>query len=433
MITILPHLEETEKKRLNQISDKYRIAEIQPHGVLLVVREDLTILQVSDNVNLFFGYEPMQLLNQPLTILFAAAELLPLQTLLSSPHTHNLSNPFFFNSFCGHETLCCFQAVVYYTHQMLILELEPAFVLEQSPHWYYQQVQLALGEFQKMENMTAILTQAIKMVRYLTHYHYMAVYQLDEWGNAHVVTQDKSSDVTLVLESLLPASVISKLAYQLSPNDGMQLIVEIGCRLAKLVPPLLPSNGEPLNLRFSTLRTWPLLAEKYLLEKNFKSMLLIPLFQRNQLWGWFIGYHQMPQSLSYSVRKSCEMMAQILSFPLSTLPAQRAYLYRRLPPIRMEPQLCLPEEKPCCRMAMQALRESEEFYRSVITSLEEGVILQNADGTTYALNASAERILGSTARQEMQTSSHYLHWQAISEEGYPFTYQTHPVIGPGNR
>ncbi|OQW91270.1 MAG: hypothetical protein BWK79_17325 [Beggiatoa sp. IS2] len=311
---------------------------------------------------------------------------------------------------------------------MIILELEPAFVLEQSPHWYYQQLQLALGEFQKMEDITVVLTQAIKIIRYLTQFHYMAVYQLDEWGNAHIVTQDKSPELKLVLESLLPASAVSKLVYQLSPSDGMQLIVEIGCRLAKLVPPLLPSNGEPLNLRFSTLRAWPLLAEKYLLEQNFKSMLLIPLFQRNQLWGWFAGYHQMRQSLSYSVRKSCEMMAQILSFPLSTLPAQRAYLYRRLPPIRVEPQLCLPEEKPCCRMAMQALRESEEFYRSVITSLEEGVILQNADGTTYALNASAERILGSTARQEMQTSSHYLHWQAISEEGYPFTYQTHPVI-----
>jgi len=276
--------------------------------------------------------------------------------------------------------------------------------------------------------VTAILTQAIKMMRYLTYYHYMATYQLDEWGNAHLIAQDKSPHLKLFLEPSLPAAVISKLVYRLLPSDGLQLIVEVGSRSAKLIPPLLPISGEPLNLRSSILRTIPLIAEKYLLERNFKSLLLIPLFQRNQLWGLFIGYHHTPQPLSYSVRKSCEMMAQIISLPLSTLPPQRPYLYRRLPPIRIEPQLALPEEKPCCRMAMEALRESEEFYRSVITALEEGVVLQNADGSTYALNASAEQILGSTASQEMQTSSHYLHWQAISEAGLPFTYQTHPVI-----
>src|SRR5262245_56047537 len=42
----------------------------------------------------------------------------------------------------------------------------------------------------------------------------------------------------------------------------------------------------------------------------------------------------------------------------------------------------------------EALRESEQRYRSVITAMQEGVVLLGSDGRIRASNASAERILG---------------------------------------
>ena len=49
--------------------------------------------------------------------------------------------------------------------------------------------------------------------------------------------------------------------------------------------------------------------------------------------------------------------------------------------------------------AEEALRESEERYRSVITAMKEGIVLFAADGSILACNASAERILGLSAEQ----------------------------------
>jgi PAS domain S-box-containing protein len=75
-----------------------------------------------------------------------------------------------------------------------------------------------------------------------------------------------------------------------------------------------------------------------------------------------------------------------------------------------------------------SLRESEERYRSVIAAMQDGIALFNADGTIYACNAAAERILGLTADQIMGRSPYDPRWRAIHEDGSPFPGETHPPI-----
>jgi two-component system, sensor histidine kinase and response regulator len=75
----------------------------------------------------------------------------------------------------------------------------------------------------------------------------------------------------------------------------------------------------------------------------------------------------------------------------------------------------------------EALRESEERYRSVITAMQEGVVLLGADGCIRACNASAERILGLSAEQIMGRTTFDPRWQAIHEDGSAFPGETHPV------
>lgn len=80
-----------------------------------------------------------------------------------------------------------------------------------------------------------------------------------------------------------------------------------------------------------------------------------------------------------------------------------------------------------CRFA-EALRESEERYRSVITAMTEGVVVQNADGGIYACNAAAERILGLTRDQMTGRTSIDPRWHAVHEDGSPFPGETHPAM-----
>src|SRR5438067_1237786 len=53
------------------------------------------------------------------------------------------------------------------------------------------------------------------------------------------------------------------------------------------------------------------------------------------------------------------------------------------------------------KRAEEALRESEERYRSVIAAMQDGIVLLDADGGIRECNAAAERILGLSAEQMM--------------------------------
>jgi PAS domain S-box-containing protein len=80
------------------------------------------------------------------------------------------------------------------------------------------------------------------------------------------------------------------------------------------------------------------------------------------------------------------------------------------------------------KLAEEALRESQERHRSVIAALQEGIVLQSADGSIMACNSSAEHILGLTKEQMMGRTSIDPRWRAIHEEGEPFPGDTHPAM-----
>jgi PAS domain S-box-containing protein len=73
------------------------------------------------------------------------------------------------------------------------------------------------------------------------------------------------------------------------------------------------------------------------------------------------------------------------------------------------------------------LAASEAQYRSLVTALSEGVILQSQDGTIQASNPVAEQILGLTAEQISGRISSELRWRTIHEDGSPFPEEDYPV------
>jgi len=78
------------------------------------------------------------------------------------------------------------------------------------------------------------------------------------------------------------------------------------------------------------------------------------------------------------------------------------------------------------KRAEEALRESEELYRSVVTSVAEGIMLQDRGGAIVACNRSAERILGLTTEELMGRTAADPRWQTIHEDGSPFPGENFP-------
>ena len=70
----------------------------------------------------------------------------------------------------------------------------------------------------------------------------------------------------------------------------------------------------------------------------------------------------------------------------------------------------------------------EEKYRSVVTSMVEGVCLQAANGELLAINPAAARIDGRSLEQILGRISEDTQWVAIYEDGRPFPGELHPSM-----
>ncbi len=75
-----------------------------------------------------------------------------------------------------------------------------------------------------------------------------------------------------------------------------------------------------------------------------------------------------------------------------------------------------------------ALRDSEERYRMVVTSMNEGIILQSVKGDLRTANPAAEVILGLSLEQIAGRESVNPKWQALHPDGTPFLREDHPSL-----
>ena len=106
--------------------------------------------------------------------------------------------------------------------------------------------------------------------------------------------------------------------------------------------------------------------------------------------------------------------------------ASRKPASRRTPSIRREVSLPPPEHVEES-LIESALLESDERYRSIVTAMSEGIVMQDAGGRIIECNASAERILGMTRDQMMGLTSLDPRWQATDIQGAPILGEDHPI------
>jgi two-component system, cell cycle sensor histidine kinase and response regulator CckA len=80
------------------------------------------------------------------------------------------------------------------------------------------------------------------------------------------------------------------------------------------------------------------------------------------------------------------------------------------------------------RAQQDALRTSEERFRAVLDTIEEGIVMQDAQGRIILSNPGAERILGLSADQMRGVTSMDPRWGTIDTEGRPLPGDQHPAM-----
>ena len=313
---------------------------VQPHGVLLSVREPgLLVIQASVNAADLLGRPVESLLGRTLAELGGdlAAEV---ARIAGEPH---LDEPVPLHCRVEvHGALAAFEGVVHRVPgQALVIEIEPLHapdgavpVAEIDSQTLQQQLQLAVQRFGAASTIGTLADAAVRCVRDITGYDRVMVYRFDPEGHGKVIAESRDPRLEPLLGHHYPSTDIPQRARELYLRNRVRLLVDVDYRAAALVPRLIPGLGTELDMSMCALRSMSPLHLQYLRNMGVTATLVVSLVREGRLWGLIACHHYRPFNQRYAVRAACDLLAEVISTRIAAIEnyayAQVALQVRRL-------------------------------------------------------------------------------------------------------
>ncbi|AGX88187.1 ATP-binding protein [Candidatus Symbiobacter mobilis] len=306
------------------------IGNIQPHGAALVLGAAPLhcVQQASENLADFVDLPSGNALGSPLVEVLGEEAASQVQTLIALASKRNTATAVLAVTSGGAETRL--QAHLYSGNGPWVLELER----DEGTHLEAQLAQLQL-EFQQTllnfdsdADLIQYLNELAKLVRKLTGYDSVMVYQFNSRWDGEIIAQDKAEFAHSYLGQHFPASDIPSQARRLYSTNLVRIVVDIDAQPVPLLPSLHPVTGEPLDMTYSALRSLSPIHLAYLRNIGVAASMVISLMQDGQLWGLVACHHLTPKRVSIAMRESAIFISRMVSAKLSSFAAieQRAKL-----------------------------------------------------------------------------------------------------------
>ncbi|KAH7021041.1 uncharacterized protein B0I36DRAFT_252535 [Microdochium trichocladiopsis] len=176
------------------------------------------------------------------------------------------------------------------------------------------QVQEQLAAAPNLEKFLKIL---VGIVKELTGFHRVMIYQFDAAFNGKVVTElvDPAHTRDLYYGLHFPASDIPKQARELYKLNKVRLLYDRDVESARLVCRSLEDMQTPLDLSHSYLRAMSPIHLKYLANMAVRSSMSISINAFNELWGLVTchSYGGKGMRVAFPIRKMCRLVGDTAS------------------------------------------------------------------------------------------------------------------------
>ena len=176
------------------------------------------------------------------------------------------------------------------------------------------QVQEQLASAPTLE---AFLKTLVGVVKELTGFHRVMVYQFDQAWNGRVVTElvDPRATKDLYKGLNFPASDIPKQARDLYKVNKVRLLYDRDQETARLVCRTIEDLETPLDLTFAYLRAMSPIHIKYLENMAVRASMSISINAFNELWGLIAchSYGSKGMRVSFPIRKMCRLVGDSAS------------------------------------------------------------------------------------------------------------------------
>lgn len=176
------------------------------------------------------------------------------------------------------------------------------------------QVQEQLSAAPSLEKFLKVL---VGVVKELTGFHRVMIYQFDQSFNGRVVTElvDPRATKDLYQGLNFPASDIPKQARDLYKLNKVRMLYDRDQETARLVCRTIEDLEHPLDLTHSYLRAMSPIHLKYLANMAVRSSMSISINAFDELWGLIACHSYGPRGMrvSFPIRKMCRMVGDSAS------------------------------------------------------------------------------------------------------------------------
>lgn len=298
---------------------------IQPHGVLLIVnKEDLSILQVSENADVIFGKPAAALVKEKLTDFLPEGETSQLANLFQS----NLAGRLPFVMTVAGKTFLSFveQQPLYY---ILELEKEPHEAGESTSFLrIYQPVKLAMAAIDACNTTEETCRVAARELKKISGFDKVMVYCFDSEWNGDVIAEEREAGMESYLGLKFPASDIPRQARELYKKTPYRLIPTNEYEGVRLYPVINPLTNAFTDLSNSNLRSVAAVHLEYLRNMKVNASMSTRILKDGELWGLIACHHRTPKYLSYEMCSVFELLSNVITAKISAVQNRDSFHYR---------------------------------------------------------------------------------------------------------
>lgn len=302
------------------------INHIQPYGGLIVVaKEDLHIIQVSQNVDTLLGLNAEDVVDTPLEKYVPKAQIENLTTKFTGT-IDKLPLQFDFNV-DGKETHVL--TIAHSAESYYLLELEPTDKQHEDNSFVsvYQEIKYATVAINAATSLEEVCQTTIRELKRISGFDKIMVYKFDEQWNGLVIAEIMEEGMEPYLGLRFPASDIPRQARQLYLTNPYRLIPDCEYTPVKLYPVINSATQTFTDLSGCNVRGVPAVHTEYLRNMKVRSSMSTRIIKDDKLWGLIACHHRTPKFLSYELCSVFELLSGIASARFSSLQNTEDFTY----------------------------------------------------------------------------------------------------------
>ena len=272
--------------RICESEDIHAPGAVQPHGLVIVLSEDLRIVAAGGSCARLVGFEPTAMLGREFGAVLGPAAMTALAGAIEAhvaaparPGRCELLPP------AGPGPLV---ALVHRRHRLYVVDLEPDAAGAPPPHLLHELV-TALAEMRHARDLRALVSAVAPIARHVCGFDRVMVYRFDPDWNGEVIAESRRDDVPSYLGLRFPASDIPRQARELYVSAVVRHIPDALYRPSAL---LVEDGLGPIDLGGSHLRSVSPAHLEYMRNMGVRASLVGSILDGGRLWG-LIACHQL--------------------------------------------------------------------------------------------------------------------------------------------